>query len=106
MIYYLQEYSKTHLNEQNSSVQPSRTVFRILLHCLNTSLLLMSPLMPFLSEELYQRLRTSIKHTESCDHNFSDCNTSVSSIMLTQYPMPQSVCIIYHIYYLINLFHE
>ncbi|XP_061691143.1 valine--tRNA ligase, mitochondrial isoform X2 [Syngnathoides biaculeatus] len=52
----LQEQNKgTGFTEHNSKVRPAESV--VLYHCVSLSLALLSPIMPFLTEELWQRLQ-------------------------------------------------
>ncbi len=67
------ELSKTILTDENSSVATKRGTLKTLLTNLETLLRLMHPFMPFITEELWQRIAPVI-------------NKSADSIMLQSYP--------------------
>ena len=76
-----QEYSKGQLKQENHR---AATVSPILHHCLMTSLRLLSPMMPFISEELYQRLMA--------EGSGGAAGTDVTaSLTISEYPRSQDV---------------
>jgi len=53
------ELSKSVLQSENASDSDKRTTRRVLIHCLEVALRALHPLAPFISEEIWQRVRAS-----------------------------------------------
>ncbi len=76
-VIFCQEYSKLHLSQEAESRR--KTVIRtVLFMCVDTGLRCLSPFMPFLTEELYQRLPGTV-------------SDSVPSICVAPYPKVSQV---------------
>ena len=79
------EAVKTVLNDPNDP--HFEATLRTLFLVLRTGLQLMHPLMPFITEELYQRLRSA----GSCSENGSSSGTEFTSIMTDAFPSANEV---------------
>ena len=74
------EYVKQYFYAAEPDVQRQETIKSILYTCLNNGLRLLAPIMPFLSEELYQRLPKP-----------DQGRNSPPSLCVTPYPRPEEV---------------
>ncbi|KAG1178588.1 hypothetical protein G6F70_001595 [Rhizopus microsporus] len=73
------EFSKTVLNPHNEDEQDKMNTMKILYACMDVSLRLAHPFMPFVTEELWQQTRSRLPILQS---------RSTPSIMVEEYPDP------------------
>ena len=72
---------------QDGSEKDFKVALYTLRICLETGLKLLHPVMPFITEELYQRIQVAFY-----GENYSQGGSKIQSIMLEQYPGPIQVC--------------
>ncbi len=85
------ELSKPALYEEKGS--PARAAAQtVLAHVLETVLRLLHPIMPFISEEIWQTLPEAVRNAE-CGMRNKKAGKACESIMVSRYPMPNEKAI-------------
>lgn len=79
-LFLIQEYSKNILSGDNEAHKES--TIQLLCLCVDTFLRALSPFMPYLSEELYQRMPVKDKAVSVCVAHYPDTTQVRSSIVI------------------------